>query len=92
MRTRAILLDFLFLAVDELGRRHGANYWKSQAGALTCPVTVNDKPVLLVKPQTFMNLSGVTVARLADEFEIDSEHILVIHDDLDIEKGHLKHK
>ena len=81
-----------FMTVDELGRRHRANYWKSEAGAHTCPITIGDRRALLAKPQTFMNLSGVSVARLADTYEIDPEHIIVIHDDLDIEEGVLRHK
>ena len=81
-----------FMAVDELGARHGASYWKKQAGALTCPISIADHRVLLVKPQTFMNLSGVSVSRLATELDIEPERIIVVHDDLDIEEGQLKHK
>jgi len=81
-----------FMTVDELGKRHNANYWKKEAGALTCPVTIGGHRVLLVKPQTFMNLSGVSVSRLATLLDIEPENIIVIHDDLDIEEGELRHK
>jgi PTH1 family peptidyl-tRNA hydrolase len=81
-----------FMTIDGLGNTHGANYWKNEAGAQTCPVSIHDKRVLLVKPQTFMNLSGTSVARLAKEYEIDPSRIIIIHDDLDIEEGELRHK
>ncbi|MCL2491474.1 MAG: aminoacyl-tRNA hydrolase [Coriobacteriia bacterium] len=81
-----------FLTIDALGKRHAANYWKSEAGALTCPVTIAEKRVLLVKPHTFMNLSGVSVARLARDHQLEPDRIIIIHDDLDIEEGVLRHK
>jgi PTH1 family peptidyl-tRNA hydrolase len=81
-----------FMTVDELGGRHGAAYWKNLAGAHIAQTEVNGHTVLLVKPQTFMNLSGISVARLAKLNGIDPAHIIVIHDDLDIEEGALKHK
>jgi len=48
--------------------------------------------VLLVKPQAFMNRSGPAVYRLAEQYEIKSEKIVVIHDDLDLAFGRLKIK
>jgi len=41
-------------------------------------------PVLLVQPQTFMNLSGIAIRKLADYFRIDLEDVIVVHDDLDL--------
>jgi len=41
-------------------------------------------PVLLVKPQTFMNLSGIAIRKLADYFRIETEDVIVVHDDLDL--------
>jgi len=81
-----------FMTIDELDRRHNARYWKKEAGALTSEVSIAGTPVLLVKPQTFMNLSGVSVSRLATTRDIEPENIIVIHDDLDIEAGELRHK
>ena len=81
-----------FMCIDELARRHGAPYWKNEANALTCPTTIGDIAVLMVKPQTFMNLSGVSVARLSRNYRIEPDHILIIHDDLDIEIGQLRLK
>ncbi|RUM36198.1 MAG: aminoacyl-tRNA hydrolase, partial [Desulfobulbus sp.] len=46
--------------------------------------------LLLVKPQTFMNKSGLSVARFADFYKIEPDRILVIHDDLDLPSGRIK--
>ena len=48
------------------------------------------KKVVFAKPQTFMNLSGEAVNRLADFFSINRQRIIVIHDDLDLELGRIK--
>jgi len=81
-----------FLAIDELGKRYNASYWKREAGALTSPATISGHKVLLVKPQTFMNKSGASVSSLATALDIEPENIIVIHDELDIEEGMLRHK
>jgi PTH1 family peptidyl-tRNA hydrolase len=53
---------------------------------------LSDKEILFIRPNTFMNLSGVTVAGAAKHFEDVLEKILVIHDDLDIEFGRIRLK
>lgn len=52
--------------------------------------TIDDKKVILVKPQTFMNESGKTVKTIMDYYKIPIENIIVIHDDLDITLGKYK--
>jgi len=47
-------------------------------------------PVLFVKPQTYMNLSGAAVRAIADFYQVDSSRIIVIHDDLDLPLGRTK--
>ncbi|MEA1937203.1 MAG: aminoacyl-tRNA hydrolase [Patescibacteria group bacterium] len=51
---------------------------------------INDEKVIMVKPQTFMNNSGVAVKAMMDYYEIRLENIIVIHDDLDITIGEYK--
>jgi PTH1 family peptidyl-tRNA hydrolase len=87
--------------------RHNAGFWWIDALAQQCKVTlVSDKSyqghvarttldgntVWLLKPQTFMNLSGRSVAALARFFKIAPEEILVVHDELDVEPGEAKLK
>ena len=52
--------------------------------------TIEGKEVILVKPQTYMNLSGVCVREFANFYKISPENILIIYDDMDIKKGEIK--
>lgn len=79
-----------FAVVDELAARMGVSFGKSKWQALTAKGQVHSRKVQLVKPQTYMNLSGEAVAPLADYFAIDPESILVVHDDLDLGCGQVK--
>ena len=87
--------------------RHNAGFWWLDALArdwkltltadkschgLVARTSVNGQPVWLLKPQTFMNLSGRSVAVLARFYKIAPHEILVVHDELDIIAGHLKLK
>lgn len=51
---------------------------------------IGQAPVILVKPNTFMNLSGTSVARIAHFYQIETEKIIVVHDDLDLTLGRIK--
>lgn len=55
-------------------------------------ITLNKHELWLLKPDTFMNLSGKAVAALAQFYKIQSDEILVIHDELDIPCGHIRFK
>ena len=87
--------------------RHNAGFWWLDAlarelgltlamdrnyQALLARTTVNDQTVWLLKPQTFMNLSGKSVALLARFFKIEPQEILVVHDELDIAPGEARLK
>ena len=49
-----------------------------------------DEKVILLKPQMFMNLSGIPVKKFKDFFKIESDKIIIIHDDIDVEEGKIK--
>lgn len=74
-----------FMAIDVLADRCGAKYWKNKGGAQVAECTCAGHPVLLAKPQTFMNLSGTAVLNLVREYKLKPEQVIVIHDDLDID-------
>jgi PTH1 family peptidyl-tRNA hydrolase len=76
-----------FLVVDLLGENLRANYWKDQAGAKVALVRLGDEDLVLVKPQTFMNVSGTSVKKLATEYGLEPEDIIVVHDDIDLAPG-----
>lgn len=63
-----------------------------QAQALTASVRVADQSVVLAFPQTFMNASGAAVSGLAKFYKVDVDHIIVLHDELDIAFGTIRLK
>ncbi|MGB0722502.1 MAG: aminoacyl-tRNA hydrolase [Gammaproteobacteria bacterium] len=77
-----------FWFVDELARRHGASFQnESRFHGEACRLTLNGRDVRLLKPLTFMNRSGQSIGALARFFKIPVEHILVVHDELDLPPG-----
>lgn len=82
-----------FEFVDQLAAQCGEQFKEDKKlNALVCKVQINYQPVWLLKPQTFMNKSGFSVAGLANFYKIEPEEILVAHDELDIEPGIAKLK
>ena len=78
-----------FQVVDELARRWRSEAWKRRFEAEVSEHRASG-PVLLVKPQTFMNLSGTAVREAAKFYKVVSTDIIVIHDDLDLPTGRLR--
>ena len=79
-----------FMALDYLAGIHSLSFTDSRWKALVAKAFVWDASVLLMKPQTFMNSSGITVAQAAHFYRLPPEQLIVIHDDLDIACGRLK--
>ena len=82
-----------FWWVDEAARVLGARLVHDRAyHGLVARVNRPDGPVWLIEPQTYMNLSGKSVAPLARFFKIEPSQILVVHDELDLPPGQMKIK
>ena len=79
-----------FRVVDELAERAGVPVQKLKYRALTNTAEVGGEKVLLMKPVTFMNLSGEAVRPAADFYKIDPDHVLVISDDVSLPVGKLR--
>ena len=79
-----------FWAIDELSRRSDTAVRKIRFHALTADAVVGSQGVLLMKPTTFMNLSGQAVGEAARFFKIPPEHILILSDDVDLPLGKLR--
>lgn len=79
-----------FLVVDELACRNAKTIRVAECQALSAKVTLAGKDVLLVKPQTFMNLSGVAVVALMKKHEINAADILIISDDVALPLGQIR--
>ncbi len=82
-----------FLLLDEIARAYGASFTaEKKFRGETARVTIGNRDVRLLKPDTFMNLSGESVQPMAGFYRIDVEQILVAHDELDIPPGQVKLK
>jgi PTH1 family peptidyl-tRNA hydrolase len=79
-----------FMQIDYLADRLGINLTRVQSKALIASTVYDDRKIILVKPQTFMNLSGQAVVSLIQFYKIPFDHLLVIHDDLDLPLGTIR--
>lgn len=81
-----------FMVVDALARRHRAPSFASKFKGELAQCAVGGVSAVLLKPQTYMNLSGQSVQPAMAFFKIPLETIVVVHDDLDLELGQIKLK
>lgn len=82
-----------FLAVDLLAQKVGVDRInKSKHKALYAACTYQGKNLLLVKPQTFMNLSGEAVRDMAASYHVPPERVVVLYDDINIHAGRIRVK
>ena len=80
-----------FLAIDRIAGNLGVEVRNRQCRALTARAVISDETVLLAKPETFMNLSGVAVRELVREYEAQPESdLIVLQDELDFPLGTLR--
>ena len=79
-----------FLVVDELARRGNFSVRKVKHKALTETAVIGGQGVLVMKPTTYMNLSGEAVGDAARFYKIPADHVLVISDDTDLPVGKLR--
>lgn len=82
--------NFGFLLVDELAQRSGARLSVRECQALTGRGRLAGSPLVLAKPETYMNLSGVAVRELLRKHECEPSQMLVVYDDLDLALGTLR--
>lgn len=81
-----------FLAADCLYEKFGFSPFKAKFDGLIAEGKIAGEKVFLLKPQTYMNLSGNSVVKAANFYKILPENIVVIHDDMDLQPGQLKVK
>jgi PTH1 family peptidyl-tRNA hydrolase len=79
-----------FQVVDALAHAHKLAFSGRKGLARIARGEIGGQPVILAKPQTFMNLSGKSVGRLSRTLDVPPERILVIYDDLDLPLGRLR--
>ena len=79
-----------FMAADAFAKKHGLDLTRARFRALTTTCRIGDETVLLMKPQTYMNLSGEAVGQAARFYKIPPERILVVSDDISLPVGALR--
>jgi peptidyl-tRNA hydrolase, PTH1 family len=82
-----------FWCVDVLARRHNTEFrdYRKYSGE-TARITVADREIVLLKPTTYMNRSGLSIRQLSDFYKVRPEEILVVHDEMDLPAGSVRLK
>jgi PTH1 family peptidyl-tRNA hydrolase len=78
-----------WLVADELARRHGGSFRSKFSGRLAV-TRLDDLRLALLKPETYMNESGRSLAAAARFFKVEPPALLVVHDDVDLDAGRLQ--
>jgi PTH1 family peptidyl-tRNA hydrolase len=79
-----------FLVVDRLAARHSIRVTRKECLAVVGQGVIGGKPVMLAKPQTFMNLSGLAVKPLMERNEVSAAELIAVYDELDLPWGALR--
>lgn len=79
-----------FDAINKIAQNYHISVEKKKFEAIYTEAVIEGEKVILVKPQTYMNLSGTSVRQFAQFYKIPMENLIVIYDDMDIEKGTIK--
>ena len=79
-----------FDVINELSKRNKIEVNRKKYNSLYGQGNIKGQKVILLKPQTYMNLSGMAVREFKQFFKIEDNNIIIIHDDIDIEKGVIK--
>lgn len=79
-----------FDTINQIAKNNNIQITKNKFKGLCESAIIQNQKVILLKPQTYMNLSGESVKEVAEFYNLKPEEIIVIYDDIDIEKGHIK--
>ena len=81
-----------FKIIDSINKKFSLSKQKPKFKGLLTTGNIDNKKIYAIKPLTFMNNSGVCIRELIEYFKIDSQDVIVFHDDLDVEFGKIKAK
>lgn len=79
-----------FMALNLLAEKYNTKISKFKFQSLISEVTIDNKRVLLLKPQTYMNLSGIAVAQAMAYYKIPIENVIVVYDDISMAIGRIR--
>ena len=81
-----------FMAVDEIVHRFSLSPWKTGFKGQVCTGEIDGEKVVILKPETFMNLSGESVQEAVHFYKLTPKDVIVFHDELDLPVGKMKVK
>ena len=79
-----------FDAINLVAQKYNIEFNKKDFEGVYGVGNIEGEKVILLKPQTYMNLSGESIVKVRDYFKIDNKNIIVIYDDIDLEPGIVK--
>lgn len=79
-----------FMVIDELLRRHSLDLNKTKFSGNYALERIANQKVLLLEPQTYMNLSGEAIRPLMDYYNVDTDDVVIVYDDLDLPTGKIR--
>lgn len=79
-----------FDSIEKIANFYGIRVWKKMLKGMLAEVIMPDKKVVLVRPQTYMNLSGECVQEVMKWYHCPMDHVVVIYDDIDLPLGRLR--
>lgn len=79
-----------FMAIDHFAKNYGLSFTKQKYKGVVAEGVVDGEKVVLLKPHTYMNLSGQAVVQLKNKLKLDLKQIIVVYDDIDIPLGTLR--
>ena len=81
-----------FMVLDKLIQKSTVEGWDKKFDSFFNKIIIDQKSIILLKPLTFMNVSGHAVQKVKNFYDIDPNNIVIIHDDIDLELGKIKLK
>lgn len=81
-----------FMVIDRFHARHSGSAWQRDCKGMISRITLKNRKLLLLKPMTYMNVSGESLGCLLQKYALTPDELVIIHDDLDIEAGTVRVK
>ncbi len=79
-----------FDVINQIAKKYGIDLSRSKFDGIYGSGSIEDQKIILLKPQTYMNLSGKSIKQFVDFYKIPIENVLVIYDDMDVNIGAIK--
>ena len=79
-----------FNVINKLANKYKIEVDKNKFDGLYAKMDIENEEVILLKPQTYMNLSGISVKKVMDFYKITIDKLIIVYDDIDVEPGHIK--